>query len=94
MLYLVRMDVMPPSDMDPEKFSQIKAKEKQYSLGLQRAGKWRYIWRVVGQYSNYSVFDVGSNEELHKILQDLPLYSYMKIKVIPLATHPSDAAVQ
>lgn len=93
MLYLVRMDVMPPHDMDPETFSRIKAKEKEYSQGLQRAGTWCHIWRVAGQYSNYSVFDVAGNNELHDILQGLPLYPYMKIEVIPLAAHPSDIAV-
>ncbi|MDC7788211.1 muconolactone Delta-isomerase [Rhodoplanes sp. TEM] len=94
MLYLVRMDVTPPRDMDPEAFSRIKAREKDYALGLQRDGRWRHIWRVVGQYSNYSIFDVAGNDELHQILQDLPLYPYMTIEVTPLATHPSDLAAQ
>lgn len=94
MLYLVRMDVTPPRDMDPDEFSRIKAREKDYALGLQRDGRWRHIWRVVGQYSNYSIFDVAGNDELHRILQDLPLYPYMTIEVTPLATHPSDLAAQ
>ncbi|RAI43696.1 muconolactone Delta-isomerase [Rhodoplanes roseus] len=89
MLYLVRMDVTPPRDMPEEEFSRIKAREKEYALGLQRDGRWRHIWRVVGQYSNYSIFDVSGNDELHQILQDLPLYPYMTIAVTPLAAHPS-----
>jgi muconolactone delta-isomerase len=36
-----------------------------------RQGKWRHIWRITGQYSNISIFDVESNEELHNILQHL-----------------------
>jgi muconolactone D-isomerase len=94
MLYLVRMDVTPPRDMAPEEFSRIKSDEKEYALGLQRDGRWRHIWRVVGQYSNYSIFDVAGHDELHRLLQDLPLFPYMKIEVTPLATHPSDLAVQ
>jgi muconolactone D-isomerase len=57
---------------------------------VQRAGKWPEIWRVVGEYANYSVFDVDSHDELHEILQNLPLFPYMDITVVPLAKHPSD----
>lgn len=94
MLYLVRMDVHPPLDMAADQFAEIKAREKAYSLALQRKGTWRHIWRVVGQYSNYSIFDVASNDELHEVLQNLPLYPYSDFVVTALATHPSDVAVQ
>ena len=43
-----------------------------------------------GEYSNYSVFDVDSNDELHAILSNLPLFTYMAVHVTPLAVHPSD----
>jgi len=55
---------------------------------------WPHLWRIVGRYSNISIFDVGSNDELHDILSSLPLYPFMTIQVTPLATHPSDLAVQ
>jgi muconolactone D-isomerase len=35
------------------------------------------------------VFDVESNDELHNILSNLPLFPFMKITVTPLARHPS-----
>lgn len=89
MLFQVRMDVHIPLDMPIEKANKIKAIEKAYSQDLQRQGKWRHIWRVTGQYSNISIFDVANNEELHNILQGLPLYPYMKIEVMPLNRHPS-----
>ena len=89
MLFQVRMDVHIPLDLPVEKANEIKAIEKAYSQDLQRQGKWRHIWRITGQYSNISIFDVASNEELHTILQGLPLYSYMDIEVMPLNRHPS-----
>lgn len=89
MLFQVRMDVHIPLDMPIEKANEIKVVEKAYSQDLQRQGKWRHIWRVTGQYSNISIFDVANNEELHSILQGLPLYPYMKIEVMPLNRHPS-----
>ena len=89
MLFAVRMDVDIPRDLDPAVRDDTVAREKAYSQQLQRAGEWRHIWRVVGQYSNISVFDVASNERLHEILWGLPLFPYMTIEVTPLATHPS-----
>lgn len=90
MLYHVRMDVHLPVDLDPQERDDIVGREKAYSQELQRAGKWPHIWRVVGEYANYSIFDVESNDELHRILSGLPLFAYMDIEVTPLAVHPSD----
>lgn len=90
MKYLVHMDVNLPADLPPHEAAEIKATEKAYSQRLQHSGKWPEIWRVVGEYANYSIFDVESNDELHEILQNLPLFPYMDISVVPLAKHPSD----
>jgi muconolactone D-isomerase len=89
MLYLVRMDVRLPQDMAAETAADIKAREKAYSQQLQESGKWPHLWRVVGEYANYSVLDVDSNDELHALLSGLPLFPYMDIDVTPLARHPS-----
>jgi len=89
MLYLVRMDVNIPHDMPAAQADEIKAREKAYSQDLQRSGKWQQIYRVVGEYANYSLFDVESHDELHNLLAGLPLFPYMQIHVTPLAKHPS-----
>jgi muconolactone D-isomerase len=60
---------------------------------LQRAGKWAHIWRIVGEYANFSIFNVESNDELHTLLSGLPLFSRMDVHVTPFATHPSDIKV-
>jgi muconolactone D-isomerase len=88
--YLVHMDVNLPADLPAAEAAEIKTKEKAYSQALQHSGKWPEIWRVVGEYANYSIFDVDSNDELHEILQNLPLFPFMDISVVPLAKHPSD----
>lgn len=89
MLFQVRMDVDIPADLPADVVDDIKAREKAYSQELQRSGKWRHIWRVVGEYANYSIFDVDSNAELHELLTGLPLFPYMHIEVIALCRHPS-----
>jgi len=89
MLFMVRMDVNIPHDLPAAVADEIKAREKAYSQELQRDGRWVSIWRVVGEYANYSLFDVASNDELHTLLSQLPLLPFMKIHVTPLAKHPS-----
>ncbi|WP_144098379.1 muconolactone Delta-isomerase [Croceicoccus sediminis] len=89
MLFKVEMDVNVPHGYDSDKFEQLKAAEKARFQELQRAGTWRHIWRVVGQYSNVSIFDVESNAALHDILMSLPLYPFMTISVVALCRHPS-----
>ncbi len=89
MLYLVHMVVNIPASVPTEEAARIKAAEKAYSQQLQESGQWPHLWRVVGEYANYSVFDVASNDELHSTLSQLPLFPYMQITVTPLAKHPS-----
>lgn len=89
MLFAVRMDVSLPADLDPGVRADTLAREKAYSQELQKSGKWRHIWRITGWYSNLSVFDVASNDELHDILWNLPLFPYMTVTVTPLSAHPS-----
>jgi muconolactone D-isomerase len=89
MLYCVRMDVHEPHDIDQERFNRLKAEEKARAEDLQRSGKWCHLWRVAGHYSNISVFDVESHDELHGILSTLPLFPFMDMTVTPLARHPS-----
>ena len=92
MLFLVRMDVNIPHTLPAAQAEEIKAREKAYAQGLQRDGRWKHLWRVVGEYANYSVFDVGSNDALHTLLSQLPLFPYMTLHVTPLAQHPSAIA--
>ena len=92
MLFHVRMDVTIPRDLDPEERAHLLAQEKARALELQRERRWLHLWRVVGRYSNVSVFDVDSPTELHEILWNLPLFPFMTIEVTPLTEHPSSLA--
>lgn len=89
MLFHVTMNVRVPLDYDRDRFEALKAAEKARFQDLQRAGTWRHIWRVVGQYSNVSIFDVESHAALHDLLTTLPLYPFMDVTVTALCRHPS-----
>lgn len=89
MLFLARMDINFPDDMDAETIADFAAKEKAYSAQMQEKGKIKAIWRVVGEYSNYTVLDVDDHDELHASLAALPMFRFLDIKVTPLANHPN-----
>lgn len=88
-LFHVRMDVKIPHELDDATRSDVIAREKAYSQELQHSGKWQAIWRIAGKYSNISIFEVDSIEELHQILWGLPLFPHMSIEINALTTHPS-----
>jgi muconolactone D-isomerase len=89
MLFHVRMDISIPHDLPEQERTRLLTEEKQRAQDLQRQGMWRHLWRVTGRYSNTSIFDVDSNDALHKVLWTLPLFPFMQIEVTPLARHPS-----
>ena len=89
MLFHVRMDVHIPHDADPIQVEELKATEKARAQDLQAQGKWRHLWRIAGQYSNISIFDVEDGQELHDLISTLPLFPFMDIAVTPLCRHPS-----
>lgn len=89
MLFLVQMKVYPPTHLSQDEFVRIKEEEKQRALEIQRQGKWPHLWRVTGKYSNVSVFDVESNQELHDLLTSLPLFPFMDVDITPMNAHPS-----
>jgi muconolactone D-isomerase len=83
------MDVRLPPDMPQEAADRLKQTERARAQELQRAGKWRHLWRIAGAYANISIFNVESCDELHALLSELPLFPYMDIAVAPLCRHPS-----
>ncbi|WP_373986933.1 muconolactone Delta-isomerase [Duganella sp. BuS-21] len=89
MLFHVRMEVLLPPAMPAAQADELKKNERELAQSLQRGGKWRHLWRIAGQYANFSVFDVESVDELHALLTSLPLFPYMKIDINPMCRHPS-----
>jgi muconolactone D-isomerase len=89
MMFYVRMDVSIPRDVPEQERARLLAEEKQRAQDLQRQGVWLHLWRVVGRYSNISIFNADSHEALHEVLWTLPLFPFIQVEVIPLARHPS-----
>ena len=89
MLCHVEIVIRIPNDVDSETIKALSAAEIERAKALQREGKWLHIWRIVGKWANVGVFRLKDGAELHEILTSLPLYPYMKIKVIALCPHPA-----
>jgi muconolactone D-isomerase len=83
------MDVKIPETWSEDKLQDYMQREKKVSQEWQKTGKWKYLWRVTGRYSNISVIEVESPDELHEIVSSLPLFPYMKLKVTSICKHPN-----
>jgi muconolactone D-isomerase len=92
MLFHVLINVRVPHNIAPEQVKELSAKEHERAAQLQRDRKWLHLWRVVGKWSNVSIFDVESPGELHDILESLPLFPFMEIEVTALCRHPGALA--
>jgi muconolactone D-isomerase len=92
MLFHVTMTVRIPLDADPDKIRHLSEQEHRRAAELQRQGKWLHLWRVVGKYTNVSIFRVENPAELHEILGSLPLHPYMEADVTALCRHPGSLA--
>lgn len=89
MLFLVKMKVNWPRDLNDEDGRALVERERNYSMDLQKNGVWLHLWRTSGLFGNVSVFDVKSNEELHEVLSGLPFFPFITMEITPLSHHPS-----
>lgn len=89
MIILANITIHLPSTLEPTTVAALQAAEHAQAIAYQQEGKLRALWRVVGRYANVSLWDVASPEELHDLLQQLPLFPYMTVDLTLLARHPS-----
>lgn len=88
MLYLCEIRTRLPGDLPAAERARLLAAEAARGEELVRAQRIRAIWRIVGSLANVSVWDATDHQELHALLQSLPLSPYQDVQVRPLAEHP------
>ena len=64
------------------------AKMPQYAEPLEHNGKVIARYHLVGQHGGAWIYDVGSNEELERLLAMSPIYNFARYDVHPLAEMP------
>jgi muconolactone D-isomerase len=65
MLFMVRIKVDLPGQMDPARVEALGAAEADRAIELIQAGKLRKVWRIVGARANFSVWEADTLEEFH-----------------------------
>ena len=61
------------------------AQQPQYGERLENEGKLECRYHVVGSHGGAWISNVGSNEELDRLLAMSPVYNYATYQVLPLA---------
>ncbi|HEX6804954.1 MAG TPA: muconolactone Delta-isomerase family protein [Terriglobales bacterium] len=61
------------------------AQQPQYGERLENEGKLECRYHVVGSHGGAWIYNVGSNEELDRLLAMSPVYNYATYQVLPLA---------
>ncbi len=94
MLFMVRIKVELPGEMDPARVKELGDAEADRAIELIQAGSLRKIWRVVGERANFSVWEADSLEEFHANISSLPLHPWMTVDVTPIIEHPATQAYE
>ena len=96
MRFLVEITVEFPAELrDPqsERRRELLTAELERGIELRRSGRIEKIWRIPGGLRNVGIWNAEDATELHELIASLPLYSWIKASVTPLATHPVESAV-
>ena len=88
MLYHCHIRTSVPWQLSRQQWDALLAAEAARGKELVRAGHIIGIWRVVGALANVSIWQAASPEELHALLESLPLHPYQEVRVTPLVPHP------
>ncbi len=94
MLFMVQIKVELPGDMDSTQLQELVEAETSRAIELVQAGNLRKIWRVVGERSNFSVWEADTPEEFHAAIGSLPMHPWMSVDVTPMIEHPATQAYE
>lgn len=90
MEFLVRIQVHWPPDGDDAMREELIRQEGVRAGELAAAGHLRRLWRTPGSWANVGIWSADDATQLHDLISSLPLYRWMRVRVEPLAAHPSD----
>jgi len=84
MLFLIKTELehLPPVSKD-EALDLMRA-QWEYVVSLKRNGKLTHAYRMSGQKGGVAIANVGSAEELDKMVSEMPLFPFLKIEVAAL----------
>lgn len=92
MEFLLNISVHFTHHEDAEMRAGLIKKEMALAETFKSQGHLIRIWRTPCEFGNWSLWRAKDATELHEIVSSLPLYSWMKVVVHPLAKHALDPA--
>ena len=90
MQFLLHIEVTWPPDGDPEEKERRIAAEGVRARELAAEGIVKRIWRIPGQWANWSIWEGPDATAIHAAVTSLPMWPYLDVQVYPLADHPND----
>ena len=94
MRFLLNIQVRLPGEWAQEQRLDLVRRETEAAVELMHRKVLRRTFRVVGQLANFSIWETTTPEELHAVLQSLPMYPFMTVTVIPIIKHPVEQAYE
>jgi muconolactone D-isomerase len=89
---MIQIEVKLPLSMPDDEVEELRARERDRAIELQKSGEFVHLWRVAGRPASFSVIEAKDHNDLHRILTSLPMFKYFELSVYPLADHPSALA--
>ena len=94
MRFFLNIRVQLPGEWTAEQRADLVRRETEAAVDLIHRRVLRRTFRIVGQLANFSIWETDTPEELHAVLQSLPLYPFMTISVTPIIKHPVEEAYE
>jgi muconolactone D-isomerase len=94
MRFLLNIQVRLPGEWTQDQRADLVRRETEAAVELMHRKVLRRTFRVVGQLANFSIWETPTPEELHTVLQSLPMYPFMTIAVTPIIKHPVERAYE
>jgi len=86
--FLVEITVELPAQMPEPERRRLLVAELERGRELRGEGSIRSIWRLPGRFANVGVWSATDATELHRLIESLPLYPWLRVEVTALAAHP------
>ena len=91
--FLVTFILAVPPDTADQTVADTKAREAQAAHDLAVQGHLLRLWSLPGEGRTLGLYQARDADQMHAILQALPLAPWMTVDTTPLSPHPSDPGI-
>jgi len=87
MLMLFKGEAKGTAPLPPKEFFELSGKQVETLSSYKQQGKILAGGIMAGRKGSYAIFDVGSIEELQRLVAQLPMFPFIEVELIPLITY-------